>query len=191
MHIGPWSTTEITLLVGGVSCLLVLVGLLRALSRKRPTSRRRAVRRPPTNIVLTTHAKERMAQRGVMFDELEAVLTAPQRIRRDERQDSHRLESDFPKGTLKVWVTEWPAPDKVVVKSTAWRLVDTLAIPRKHASRLIADRGAGVRRIEEASGARISVRNDGSVRMTAGDEIALERARQEIGRVVTGRRTPR
>lgn len=73
------------------------------------------------NIILTTHAKERMAERTVTMEQIRYTLERP-----DVKMDTsvgveHRRK--LPDGReLKVWLVRGrTGPTTVVVKSVAWR----------------------------------------------------------------------
>ena len=54
--------------------------------------------------VHTTHARERMVQRRVSKEQVESVLTSPDRQRPGPEEGSIRFENYLELGTLKVWV---------------------------------------------------------------------------------------
>jgi len=150
------------------------------------------VRRPPTkalppgtSVRYTAHAKERMSQRGITAEQVEAVLADPERVNPDPEEHSVRLERAFVGRILKVWVAEpWPA-DEIVVKTTAWQYLMTINIPVGSIGRVIGHKGETIQAIRKSTGAHIIVNDDGTVRISAGDQPSATTAKQEIMRLVS------
>jgi predicted RNA-binding protein YlqC (UPF0109 family) len=173
-----------------VVALVVLVAVAAALVVRR----RRTPAGPgglPTSVtrVLTTHAQERMAQRGITARQVEAVLAAPDRVRRDDAQDSMRFEKDLGRVLLKVWVVAdpWPPVDEVVVKTTAANHVGTVTVPRKAVGRVIGRGGSTVSRIRAATGTQIDVGDGGRVVIRGDDRRSVDRARRMVEDAARGR----
>ena len=136
---------------------------------------------------LTTHARERMNQRGVSEAELNYVLRAPGRVTADAANGSVRLEREVPGGSVKVWVVApWSAnsDDEVVVKTTARSFTCSVSLPAGAAGRVIGKQGTVVKALQESTGAKIRVdRAAGIVRVcadTGARRDAAERAIQEL-----------
>lgn len=129
----------------------------------------------------TAHAKQRMMERGIHASQVESVLANPARRVRDHLENSVRLEGDYDDRILKVWVAEpWPAAEVAVIKSTAWKHVTTLNIPTGQIGRVIGRDGAAIQRLRGETGAQILVNQDGTIRISAGDEATLDSVRQRI-----------
>ena len=70
----------------------------------------------------TGHMLRRMAERSITREQVEEVLSSPERCVDDPNEGSVRLERRLPQGTLKVWVVApWPSGSTVVLKSVAWK----------------------------------------------------------------------
>lgn len=143
------------------------------------------VRRRPTSVGLpiryTTHARERMQQRGVDAADIERVLARPARVLPDAGENSVRLEGDFRGRLLKVWVVApWPSKDEIVVKSTAWNYVLEFTIPRNAVGRVVGKGGATIEGIRRMSGAQISVDRTGAVRINGGSAATVKAAKSEV-----------
>jgi len=71
--------------------------------------------------IYTSHARTRMALRGVSEAQVEQVLDKPENWFDDPDQHSVRLTKQVDGRLLKVWVVApWPQDDRSVVKSVAW-----------------------------------------------------------------------
>lgn len=70
------------------------------------------------------HTYDRMAERGVTHEHLEAALAAPESAQPDPSQKSVRLEARVGGRLLRVWIAApWPPKwgQVVVIKSAAWK----------------------------------------------------------------------
>ena len=140
----------------------------------------------------TSHARDRMRERGVSAAQVEAVLADPARHIPDLRENSIRLERDFDDRILKVWVVApWPATRESVVKSTAWKYLATLTVPPAMVGRVIGAGGATIQQIRDEAGANIAVSRDGTIRISAGDPSSLDAARLRILAIAEGPTSPR
>ena len=152
-------------------------------------TRQRPPKRLPAGVTVryTAHATQRMGERGITAAQVEVVLADPARTRPDPAEHSVRLERDFTDRILKVWVAEpWPAKGAIVIKSTAWKYLATLTIPTRTVGRLIGARGSTIRAIQDQTGAHIKVdRQEGTVRISAGDRAAVDTARHRILAITT------
>lgn len=129
----------------------------------------------------THHANERMTQRGITSDQVTSVLIHHDRKETDPVENSVRLERDFEGRTLKVWVAEpWPATQKIIIKSAAWHYCTTVTFPVERKGLLIGRAGRTIEEIRASTGAHISVKDDGTVDISAGNSHSLEAARQKI-----------
>lgn len=129
----------------------------------------------------THHANERMTQRGITSDQVTSVLVHSERRESDPKENSVRLERDFEGRTLKVWVAEpWPATQEIVVKSAAWHYFTTVTIPIERKGLLIGRAGRTIDEIRASTRAHISVKDDGTVDISAGNSHSLEAAREKI-----------
>ncbi len=169
----------------GALLLVVVAGLLLRGLRRRPSrARGRVVALPSTTPVrLTTHARERMAQRGVLERDVALVARAPHRATPDAKEGSVRLERDLDGDVLRVWVVApWPpTDDAVVVKSTAWQRVALGRIPRDAIGAVVGQGGATIQALERSTGARIAIdRATGEVRATASDRRTAEDALRQV-----------
>ena len=176
--------------VVGAVAVILLAGFLYSAIRSR-------LRKPglPKGVPLryTQHAKTRMQQRGVTAEQVKSVLDRPHRQAKDPLENSVRLERDFERRVLKVWVAEpWPPTFEAVIKSTAWHHCMTVKIPVKKKGLLIGKGGRTIQAIRASTGARVDIREDGTVRISADDSRAVEAARQSIVAIVTdsGRGNP-
>lgn len=177
--------TEV-LLVALLIAVLALVALRLLRRPTRPTAPTRpAVPRLPAGAEVrwTTHARERMSQRGVSIDNVRAVVTRPERAVADAAEGSVRLERDLGGRTLKVWVVApWPPEREAVVKSTAWAdYTGEVTVPRASLGRVIGKGGATIRGIRSAHDARI-VQDGTTFRISADDADSVRRAQQSIRR---------
>lgn len=69
-----------------------------------------------------THARMRMAERGITEADIALVLNNPTDYWDDPDKGSVRLTGMVGGRILKVWVVApWPDGDRVVVKSAAWK----------------------------------------------------------------------
>ncbi|WP_144717596.1 KH domain-containing protein [Agrococcus jejuensis] len=168
----------------GALLLVVVAGLLLRGLRRRPSrARERVVALPSTTPVrLTTHARERMAQRGVLERDVALVARAPHRATPDAEEGSVALERDLDGDVLKVWVVApWPPAAEVVVKSTAWQRVALGRIPRDAIGAVVGQGGATIQALERSTGARIAIdRATGEVRATASDRRTAEDALRQV-----------
>lgn len=74
------------------------------------------------SIKYTRHLEARLKERGITHEQVEEVLASPERMTDDPEQGSVRLERLVSGRILKVWVVApWPAGDRVVAKSAAWK----------------------------------------------------------------------
>lgn len=147
---------------------------------------RRPTRPAQAPIRFTTHAEERMQQRGISRAQIETVIASPQRQQRDPAENSYRLERDFGNRVLKVWVVEpWPARDEIVVKSTAWKFHFELRIAKSQVGRVVGANGSNIRQLELQTQAKIGVDRDGSVRITSGEEAHGLDAKARIERLAS------
>lgn len=159
--------------------LLVAIALVALTGRRRRPARRRPPRAPSgVGIRLTTHARERMALRGVSIADVEGAVRAPDRAEDVAEEGSVRLERDVGDDVLKVWVVApWPPAGDVVVKSTAWQRVAVGRIARAAVGAVIGPRGATIGELQRRTGARIAIdRSTGVVRASASDRRAAEDA---------------
>jgi hypothetical protein len=125
-----------------------------------------------------------MRERSITKDQVESALRAPDRREQDLEERSVRFEKDFDGRVLKVWVAAepWPPSDTVVIKSTAWKYVDTFEIPADTIGRVIGRNGTTIQQVRNTTGAQIAVR-DVLVQISAGDRRSVERARQMIDEI--------
>jgi hypothetical protein len=170
-----------------VAVLAVVTGiLLRRPWQRHPQAVERAVR-------FTPHALERMAERGVSEEQVRDVLGHPDRALPTTytspdlgERDSVRLEKDFRRRMLKVWVpTDWASIEPVAVKSVAWQHSETLRIPGSRAGRVIGVGGQTIRELETIYGVRITVDGGlGMARVVGDDAASVAGARRHIMRLV-------
>lgn len=142
---------------------------------------RTALAKPSVNTVFTKHAKERMLERSVSFEQLEAVIASPEAERACPKEGSIRLERNIDGRRLRVWVASpWPAAQALVI-TTAWAdPVVTFSIPAYRIGRLIGPGGSTVRRLESENRVRIHVDSTGTVRVTAAERADAVAAQQQI-----------
>ncbi|MEO8527969.1 MAG: KH domain-containing protein [Pseudolysinimonas sp.] len=172
--------------VGVVAVVIITLGiLLWWLSR----ASRRGVSGP---VRFTPHASDRMTLRGVTEDDVMATLARPDRVipttyadrSGEQERDSVRLEKDFrARGRmLKVWVPpDWRSEDPVVVKSVAWRYVETFRVPRARVGSIIGRRGQTVQKLERRNNVHIKVeRRSGTVHIFGDDVESVAAARLRI-----------
>lgn len=175
-----------------IALLIAVLALVALRLQRRPTrpTRPTAPTRPSvprlpagTEVRWTTHARERMSQRGVSSDNVRAVVTRPERAVADAAEGSVRLERDLGGRTLKVWVVApWPPEREAVVKSTAWAdYTGEVTVPRASLGRVIGKGGATIRGIRSAHDARI-VQDGTTFRISADDADSVRRAQQSIRR---------
>ncbi|QCR19463.1 KH domain-containing protein [Agrococcus sp. SGAir0287] len=166
----------------GALLLVVVAGLLLRRRRGRRAGERVAALPSTTPVRLTTHARERMAQRGVLERDVALTARAPHRRVTDAEEGSVRLERDLDGDVLRVWVVApWPPATEVVVKSTAWQRVALGRIARDAVGAVVGPGGARIREVERASGARVAIdRATGEVRATADDRRAAEDAVRRV-----------
>ena len=147
---------------------------------------------PDLTRIYTSHAKERMQQRGISREDVEDVLSHPARVTRDEVENSMRFEKDVRNTVLKVWVAAdpWPPTDKVVVKTTAARHFASLTIPRRTVGRVIGRGGSTIRRVQAATKARVTVKENGKVVIQADERAHVDQAHSMISLIAKGG-TPR
>lgn len=178
--------TVVALATGAVALVGLLVGLVGVRRRRGGHARRQPrVDALPSTVPVrfTTHARERMAQRGVAQRAVEATARAPHRVVPDAGNGSVALERDVDGDVLKVWVVApWPpADDAVVVKSTAWQRVAVGRIPRHAIGAVVGPRGATIQAVERSTGARVAIdRATGTVRASAADRRAAEDALRQV-----------
>lgn len=135
-------------------------------------------------LIYTHHIRERMSERGIRTEDIEATLSDPDRADHDETESSMRFEKHFADRTLKVWVVRepgaaWPPRGSVTLKSAAWKYVVTLEIPAECVGRLIGRRGSTIQAIRSSTGAHVRI-DECHVHITAGERHQLERARQRV-----------
>ncbi|MEO5533549.1 MAG: KH domain-containing protein [Pseudolysinimonas sp.] len=172
--------------IGIIAVAIIALGIL--LWRLSHASRR-GVSGP---VRFTPHASERMTLRGVTEDDVLTLLARPDRVvpttyadrSGEQERDSVRLEKDFrARGRmLKVWVPpDWRSENPVVVKSVAWRYVETFKIPRARAGSIIGRRGQTVQNLERSFDVRIKVeRRSGTVHILGDDLESVAAARLQI-----------
>jgi polyribonucleotide nucleotidyltransferase len=137
-----------------------------------------------TSVRITTHATQRMAERGITAAQIEQVLAHPTRVMADQIQHSVQLERDCGDRVLKVWVVApWPARDAVVVKSTAWQYVSTVNVPKDRVGLVIGCKGRTAQAIRTETGAHLWVEATGTVHISAGDRSCVEHARERIAAI--------
>jgi len=135
----------------------------------------------------TNHARERMSERGVTEAQVASALARSDRHEKDPVENSVRFERDFSGRTLKVWMAEpWPPTSEAVVKSTAWHYHESIRIPADRVGALIGRKGSTIQEIRTATGARISVDDDGTVRISADDNQSVQAAKSAVKKVVAG-----
>lgn len=171
----------------GVAVLAVVTGiLLRRPWQRSPHAVDRAVR-------FTPHALERMAERGVSEAQVRDVLGHPDRALPTTytspdlgERDSVRLEKDFRRRILKVWVpTDWTSIEPVAVKSVAWQHSETLRIPGSRFGRVIGVGGRTIRDLETIYDVRITVDAGlGMARIVGDDAASVAGACRRIRRIV-------
>jgi hypothetical protein len=170
-----------------VAVLAIVTGILLRRPWRRPADAvERAVR-------FTPHALTRMAQRGVSEAQVRDVLGNPDRAISTTytspdlgERDSVRLEKDFRRRMLKVWVpTDWASTEPVAVKSVAWQHFETMRIPGSRAGRVIGVRGQTIRDLEAIYDVRIIVDGGlGMARIVGDDAASVAGARRRIRRLV-------
>lgn len=151
-------------------------------ARRRPTPARSAA-----PVRFTRHARARMILRDVAEADVLATIAKPDRVIRDQIENSVRLEADHGDRSLKVWVAEpWPSSIETIVKSTAWHYRTTITIAPEQVGRLIGSKGRTVQTLRDETGAHINV--DGlTVTITAGDRAAMEHALRRVTAIATPR----
>jgi hypothetical protein len=167
--------------------LAVVAGILLRRPWRRPAdSVERAVR-------FTPHALTRMTERGVSEAQVRQVLGNPDRVISTTytspdlgERDSVRLEKDFRRRMLKVWVpTDWSSIEPVAVKSVAWQHSETMRIPGSRVGRVIGVRGQTIRDLEATYDVRIIVDGGlGMARIVGDDAVSVAGARRRIRRLV-------
>jgi hypothetical protein len=171
-----------------VAVLAVVTGIL----LRRPWQRSPHVVEPAVRF--TPHALERMAERGVSEEQVRDVLGKPDRALPTTytspdhgERDSVRLEKDFRRRILKVWVpTDWASIEPVAVKSVAWQYAETVRIPRSQAGRIIGVGGRTIRELENSYDVRITVDGGlGMARIVGDDATSVSAARRDITRIVS------
>jgi len=130
----------------------------------------------------TAHARQRMNERQVTCSQVEAVVARPTRFHRDPAQRSVRLERDFSKGTLKVWVAEpWDhGAHTVTVKTTAWCCRETFSIPTEAIGRVIGCGGRTIEEISSLTGSHIHIRDDGTVLISGDNALSSAAAKARV-----------
>ena len=138
--------------------------------------------------VYTRHVRERMQQRNVTREQVEATLADPARLTHDPVEGSHRFEKAFGDEIVKVWVSdeEWPPRTKVVIKSTAAQRYGSVRVPAKAVGRVIGRGGSTIQQIRRDSGARVDVQDGGLVVIVADTRDEVEAARRMVLQVVRG-----
>jgi hypothetical protein len=133
----------------------------------------------------TRHARDRMRERRINQDQVEQVLTRPDRREFDPAEDSYRFERDFHEVVIKVWVAAkpWPPTDEVVIKSTAGKHFVCRQLPADVVPRVIGRGGVTINQIRDSTRATISVGDNGDVRISAGDRVCVDRAWRQIEQV--------
>jgi hypothetical protein len=176
-----------TVAVFAVALLAVVTGiLLRRPWRKSPDAVELAVR-------FTPHALQRMTERGAREAQVRDVLSHPDRALATTylspdlgERDSVRLEKDFRRRMLKVWVpTDWRSIVPVAVKSVAWQHSETMRIPGSRVGRVIGVGGQTIRDLEAIYDVRITVDGGlGMARIVGDDAASVAGARRRIRRLV-------
>lgn len=171
----------------GVAVLAVVIGiLLRRPWRRSPHAVELAVR-------FTPHALQRMTERRVSEAQVRDVLGHPDRALPTTytspdlgERESVRLEKDFRRRILKVWVpTDWTSIAPVAVKSVAWQHSETLRIPGSRVGRVIGVGGQTIRDLEKTYDVRITVDGGlGMARIVGDDAASVADTRRQIRRLV-------
>lgn len=185
------------LFAGVVVAVVIIVGIvLLAVAHRRTARAKIAVR-------FTSHAAERMTQRGVREDDVRKALARPSRVlattyvdrggtssdgplSEGEERDSLRVEKNFRGRMLKVWVPpDWRSASPIVVKSVAWLYTATLRMPPRRVGAIIGRGGETIKNLQAVYDVRVHVeRRSGIVRIVGDDKDAVNRARGRIQQLV-------
>lgn len=179
------TTLELGLALLGFAVVLGLLGWLLGRRPARPGAEGIA---DGVALRWTRHVRERMEQRGVTEEVVEATLRSPQTRTFDPQENSWKFERTFSSEHVKVWVSAepWPPVDEVVVKSTAAQRFADVSVPRGQVGKVIGRGGSTVTRIRRETGAQIDVGQDGRVRITADTWEQVARARTLVRAAARG-----
>lgn len=168
---------------------LVVGGLVLLWHRRRKVDRLGIPREIPR--IYTTHAKERMALRGISQEDVEETLAAPHRVEQVPREGSVRFEREEANRLLKVWVVAdpWPPENSVVVKTTAANYFAILVIPKRSVGRVIGRGGSVIRDVQDRTRASITVDGPkGTVHIRADERSQVVRAQELVRALARGGR---
>ncbi|GGD24657.1 KH domain-containing protein [Nocardioides daphniae] len=170
------------------AAVFIVVAVLVAVTRKRPQSTHLVGLPADLRRRYSRHIRQRMVERGVSRDEVEATLATPDRMEHDLAQASMRFEKDFHERILKVWVVRephaaWPPTAEVVLKTTAWVHTTRFEVPSECVGRLIGRQGATIRSIRESTGARVWI-DDNVVHLSADNRRPFEQAKHRIHELI-------
>ena len=188
----------VTVRAGGVIVLWLAIGFVALAGLVLLWTRRRRPRTPPglpahLTRIYTTHAKDRMQQRGISREDVEEVLARPERVTHDEVENSMRFEKDVRSMVVRVWVAAdpWPPTDKVVVKTTAARHFASLTVPRRAIGSVIGRGGSTIRQVQSATNAKIRVEENGKIYIHADEQAQVVRALRMVTEIAKGEITRR
>lgn len=144
----------------------------------------RLARGSTAQVKLTKHACERMSLRGVSSRQVRSVVSAPSRRFHDPVNQSMRLEGDFGRWVLKVWVVApWTGRDLATVKTTAWEYQAELRIPTSAIGAVIGREGRTVTQVEHLTGTRVQIGHDGRVQVRGRRRGTVRAAMKEIRKI--------